>query len=233
MSENQEPISATVRTMTNSGSQRNIGPRDNSGMYAQARPQAFIRQMTMPVNRDGHILMEMSDGQVGYYEYDDEGGHSSLKDAKYVDPKNEEDRALVALDPSLLMGMERTLFSALNVGTLVIIMGLGLMAVGKAAEVGTDPNNQGIFLCSAGIMFCIGSYCMHVWRIHRLLCGKVLARFDSPLWAGALTVLIVFAFIAEVYYALKFPVLERSAAVEIMNVGAEEMMSPPAPIPLQ
>mmetsp|Transcript_4458 Transcript_4458/g.11156 ORF Transcript_4458/g.11156 Transcript_4458/m.11156 type:complete len:259 (+) Transcript_4458:156-932(+) len=193
------------------------GPRENSGgVYYQGRPQQFFRQMTMPVTEDGHILVEMPGGQVGYYEFEDGGGHSSMKNAKYVD-QPEDKKTIIAMDPSLLMGMERTLFSALNVGTLVIIMGLGLMAVGKTEVVGTDPNTQGIFLSTAGIVFCVGSYIMHMWRIHRLICGKVLARFDSQLWAGALTALIVFAFTAEVYYALRYPMLERSAAVEIIT----------------
>lgn len=190
-------------------------PHDNAGgVYYQGRPQQFFRQMTMPVTEDGHILVEMPGGQVGYYEFDDAGGHSSVKNAKYVEQK-EDKKTLVAMDPSLLMGMERTLFSSLNVGTLVSVMGMGLMAVGKKEVVGTDPNTQGIFLSAAGIAFCVGSYCLHVWRIHRLIKGKVLARFDSQLWAGALALLIVFAFAAEVYYALKYPYLARSVAVEV------------------
>lgn len=36
--------------------------------------------------------------------------------------------ALNAADPSLIMSMERTLFSALNVGMLAVVSGLALMA---------------------------------------------------------------------------------------------------------
>lgn len=183
--------------------------------YMQVGPQSVVRQMTMPVTQDGHILVEMPGGHLGYYEFNDDGGQSSVKNAKIVDDNNKSEASHIAVDPSLLMGMERTLFSALNVGTLVIIMGLGLTAVGKAEQVGTYPGLQGLSLTIAGILFCAGSYGLHCWRIHRLLCGQVLARFDSHIWTGALIALILLAFSVEVYFALRFPYLERSVAVEI------------------
>ena len=68
-------------------------------------------------------------------------------------------------DPSLIMSMERTLFSAFNQALLLTIAGLGFMSIGDIDE----PTTFGCFFIICGTMYAILSYALHVWRTCRVL----------------------------------------------------------------
>jgi hypothetical protein len=144
---------------------------------------------------------------------------SALPEAS-VKPEDVEQETEVFLgasnaDPSLIMSMERTLFSAFNQAIMLTISGVGFMSVGDNNPGGTT--SFGAFLLVAGLIYVLISYFMHCWRLWRLERGLGLAPYDSQIWTGLLTILIFLALLFEVFYGFKFPFLDRSKSVEIAN----------------
>lgn len=118
------------------------------------------------------------------------------------------------LDPSLVMGMERTLFSAFNQSILLMMSGIGFMSVDEMAE---EPTQFGTFLIIAGLVYALFSFGMHVWRLNRLKAGRGLYEHDSLIWTATLTTFIFLALAFEIYYGFRFPYLKRSKAVEVVE----------------
>jgi len=118
-------------------------------------------------------------------------------------------------DPSLIMSMERTLFSAFNQAIILTISGVGFMSVGDQP----GPKAFGAFILIAGLCYAMISYFFHCWRLHRLNSGRGLAPYDSQIWTGMLALLIFLALAFEVYYGFRYPFLDRAKAVEIANAG--------------
>lgn len=116
-------------------------------------------------------------------------------------------------DPSMVLSMERTLFSSLNMAMIVMMGGVGLMSVGQVGD--TIPDNIGIFLISGSIAYVAASWAVHVWRMDRLSKGRGLAKHDSVLWTGSLVLLLIIAVVCELHFGVKYPFLERSKAVTI------------------
>ena len=132
-------------------------------------------------------------------------------------------------DPSLIMSMERTLFSAYDQAIMLTISGMGFMSVGDNNPGGTT--SFGAFLLVCAVCYTLLSYFMHCWRLWRLGRGMGLAPYDSQIWTGTLTALIFICLLMEIYWGFKFPFLERAKAVEIANTDALPGLSSPPPAP--
>jgi len=148
---------------------------------------------------------------------------NALPEGSIIKPEEVEQETEVLLgasnaDPSLVMSMERTLFSAFNQAIMLTISGVGFMSVGDNNPGGTT--SFGAFLLVAGLIYVLISYSMHCWRLWRLERGLGLAPYDSQIWTGLLTILIFLALLFEVFYGFKFPFLDRSKSVEIANPSA-------------
>ena len=130
-------------------------------------------------------------------------------------------------DPSLIMSMERTLFSAYNQAIMLTISGMGFMSVGDNNPGGTT--SFGAFLLFCGLIYTLLSYWMHCWRLWRLGRGMGLAPYDSQLWTGLLTAMIFICLLMEIFWGFKYPFLERAKAVEIANPDALVAHAPPPP----
>jgi len=66
------------------------------------------------------------------------------------------------LDLTLILGLERTLFAALNNAWLLAIGGIGLMSVGSDDN---RANNAGIIILCGGIISSLIAYGMHFLRV--------------------------------------------------------------------
>ena len=106
-----------------------------------------------------------------------------------------------ALDPSLVMGMERTLFSAFNQSILLTVSGIGFMSVDEQAE---EPTQFGTFLIMAGLFYSMFSFGMHAWRLKRLKAGRGLYEHDSLIWTFVLTLFIFFALYAAGLFSIPY-----------------------------
>ena len=91
------------------------------------------------------------------------------------------------------------------------------MSVGPPSVVGNEPGGVGIFLVGGGLLYALAAFCMHLWRIARLGRGLGLAKNDSLIWTGTLTALILMSLVCEIYFGLKYPFLQRSKTVEIVQ----------------
>lgn len=116
------------------------------------------------------------------------------------------------VDPSLVFSMERTYFSATNQAILILFAGFGLMSVQTGLQ---EPHTFGIFLAIAGCTYGTLAWVMHVWRMKRMERGLGIANDDSVYYTGLLNVLVLVGGIAQIYYGMKHPFLERSQTVDI------------------
>lgn len=128
------------------------------------------------------------------------------------------------IDPSLLFGMERTLYSAMNVGTLVIFFGFGLMMVTP-----TNPQRffaQGCIIVVAGLVYIGCSWLIHCSRMRMLSRGQKVTTRNSAVWTGCLACLLCVCIGLELYYSYQYPYMERSMPVDVNNpTGGMGVMS--------
>ena len=120
------------------------------------------------------------------------------------------------VDPSLVFSMERTYFSATNQAILILFAGFGLMSVETGLK---EPHTFGIVLAIAGCMYGTFAWIMHVWRMKRMEQGLGIANDDSVYYTGLLNALVLIGGIAQIYYGMKHPFLERSQTVDIAAEG--------------
>jgi len=119
------------------------------------------------------------------------------------------------VDPSLLFGMERTLYSAINVGMLVIVFGFGLMMVSNHDVQGFFV--QGCIIVAAGIAFIGGSWVTHWCRMRTLSKGQKVTVRNSAVWTAFLVFLLLVVIGMELYHSHKYPYLRRSMPVDVNN----------------
>lgn len=99
------------------------------------------------------------------------------------------------LDPSLIMGAERTLFAALNNAWLLSICGVGFMSLGN-----NEQHQGGIALLLFGILSAVLAFSMHFMRMTLLKHKKPFELHHTLLWAGAIAALTLMAFAMELYF---------------------------------
>lgn len=112
-------------------------------------------------------------------------------------------------DPGLIMGMERTLFRALDNAWIIAITGIGLMSVGANESV----TNVGAFVVVLSMITAIIAFGMHFYRIALLARFKPFRYFHTILWA---TILVFITFITmglELRNGILYPYLDRGKAV--------------------
>eukprot|EP00529_Nitzschia_sp_RCC80_P026461 CAMPEP_0113455984 /NCGR_PEP_ID=MMETSP0014_2-20120614/8654_1 /TAXON_ID=2857 /ORGANISM="Nitzschia sp." /LENGTH=338 /DNA_ID=CAMNT_0000347425 /DNA_START=322 /DNA_END=1338 /DNA_ORIENTATION=+ /assembly_acc=CAM_ASM_000159 len=125
---------------------------------------------------------------------------------------------LQLLDPSLILSMERTLFSALNVSWLFALGGIGLMAIGNDD---VSAMRSGITMIACSMIIVAVSFLMHLLRLNQLRKGNT-NQFNGVtstiVWTGIVSVLL-FSFLGcELYFGIQYPYLQRTASVSIENV---------------
>merc|ERR1712216_310777 len=118
-----------------------------------------------------------------------------------------------SMDGSLLLGMERTLFSSLNVAGTVMFVGMGLMMVGASDN--DFPDTVGTATIAGGVIFALGSWALHGWRCRVLCMGGRLNYKVSMFWTFALVVLLCSSVCVELWHAIQYPYLKRSKVVEV------------------
>eukprot|EP00588_Corethron_pennatum_P015412 CAMPEP_0194280948 /NCGR_PEP_ID=MMETSP0169-20130528/19285_1 /TAXON_ID=218684 /ORGANISM="Corethron pennatum, Strain L29A3" /LENGTH=271 /DNA_ID=CAMNT_0039025857 /DNA_START=107 /DNA_END=922 /DNA_ORIENTATION=+ len=115
---------------------------------------------------------------------------------------------------SLILGMERTLFSALNNAWLLAIGGVGLMSVGHGDDRAT---HGGIFILSIGAVCAGVAYVMHVWRVSQIKASKAFQFSHTVIWATLIASLTIVTLVLELYFGVLYPYLSREKAVTIAN----------------
>ena len=130
------------------------------------------------------------------------------------------------LDPSLILSMERTLFSALNVSWLFALGGIGLMAIGNDDA---SAMRSGITMIACSMVIVAVSFCMHLLRLYQLRTGNT-KNFSgvtsTVVWTGLVSILLFSFLMCELYYGIQYPYLQRTASVSIENVTAASSTAP-------
>ena len=115
-------------------------------------------------------------------------------------------------DFSLILGMERTLFAALNNAFILAVGGAGLMHVGTDVD---EANQAGVIVLIAAVFMSLLAFSMHVVRIQQLKAEKPLSYSSSYFWTGTVTVAGMVILMLELYFALRRPYLDRSIPVTV------------------
>jgi len=116
---------------------------------------------------------------------------------------------------SLILGMERTLFAALNNAWLLAIGGVGLMSVGHGDDRAT---HGGIFILSISAVCAGVAYAMHVWRISQIRASMPFQTSHTIIWATMIAALTIVTLGLELYFGIFYPYLNREKAVTIAGM---------------
>jgi len=120
------------------------------------------------------------------------------------------------IDPSLLFGMERTLFSALNLGVMGTFFGFGLMMVSLQNEEEKKAFfAQGCAIVSFCLLYMVSCWLTHAYRMQMLRRGQPVGHGSSIVWTASLMCLMCLCIFLELYYSGKFPYMERSMPVDV------------------
>lgn len=111
---------------------------------------------------------------------------------------------------SLILGLERTFFAALNNAWLLAIGGIGLMSVGEDNKSAT---HGGVAVLLSGVISALMAVGFHLFRIWRLTHGKESKYIHSVIWVTSISSLTVCALVLELYFGLLFPYLDRERSV--------------------
>lgn len=118
------------------------------------------------------------------------------------------------VDSSLVLGAERTLYAAQQMGWNVIFVGIGLMMVTEADEV---PNMAGMASIVGGIAFIFASWLIHLKRLRDFSVHRHVSLVMSGTWTFVCAFLFTIAVGIELYFAVIYPYLMRTKQVEINN----------------
>lgn len=118
------------------------------------------------------------------------------------------------LSGSLILALERTLFSALNNAYTITFVGTGLMMVGASND--SIPDSLGIIIVICGLIFACASWVMHYARLRAFQRGASLDAKFSLVWTFFMTFFLFGAVAIELRYGILYPYLKRSKAVEVV-----------------
>jgi hypothetical protein len=104
------------------------------------------------------------------------------------------------------------LFLVLTALTQVMV-GIGLMSVG--ADNDKLPDDLGLVIMCGGLLFAVGSWVMHIQRMHAFSKGNAISMNASVLYTGSLIFLLAVGLILELHYSQLYPYLKRGKAVTI------------------
>ncbi len=140
------------------------------------------------------------------------GGYGSAKSIASKDLNNPKE---VLDQASLILGMERTLFGALNNAWLLSVGGIGLMSVGSGDNRAT---RGGIAILIGGILAACAALFMHNWRVVQLRNNTPFKRIHTVIWASLVVGFTIICLIMELYFGVLYPYLNREAAVTIAGL---------------
>lgn len=137
-------------------------------------------------------------------------GPEDDKDAKKLKNCDNHTKEMV----SLILGLERTLFAALNNAWLLSFGGIGLMTVGQDDD---RALVAGSVVIVAGIFCAAMAYGSHVVRVSQLQRGDAYPSAHTFAWSSLIACLTVTVLSLEMYFGILYPYLQRSAAVTITS----------------
>lgn len=124
----------------------------------------------------------------------------------------------LGINANLILGMERTFFSSLNNAWLLAMGGVGLMSVGNDQV----SNNAGVAMLSASMMLVCLAFMFHIHRAQQIQYGISTNWFlHTKSWATIVCFLTVMILTMEIYYAKRYPYLDRSWAVKVEGAADE------------
>jgi len=115
------------------------------------------------------------------------------------------------IDATLLFGMERTFYSALNVTVTLVFFGLGLMMVSNINR--KEFFAQGCTMASFCLLYMVFSWVTHLHRMQMLRRGQPVSIVNSIVYTSCLVCLICLVIAIELFYANKYPYMARSEPV--------------------
>ena len=117
-------------------------------------------------------------------------------------------------DFNLVLGMERTLFAALNNAWLLALGGIGLMSVGSGDQRATV---SGIFVLASGIVNAIFAITMHFIRLHQIRNNRPCLHRQTVLWSTIIALMTIVTLALELHFGILYPYLDREKAVTIAD----------------
>ena len=115
---------------------------------------------------------------------------------------------------ALLLGMERTLFAALNNAWLLALGGVGLMSVGNGDKRATWG---GVVILMAGIISAMVAFIMHATRINQLANNRTSHYSHSFIWGSLVVFMTLSTLGLELYFGMMYPYLQREKEVTIVG----------------
>ena len=134
--------------------------------------------------------------------------NKATKAGSYKKPRTPE------LDLSLVLGMERTLFAALNNAWLLALGGVGLMSVGNGDKRATWG---GVVILMAGIISAMVAFIMHATRINQLANNRTSHYSHSFIWGSLVVFMTLSTLGLELYFGMMYPYLQREKEVTIVG----------------
>ena len=114
--------------------------------------------------------------------------------------------AIVTRDFALVLGMERTLFAALNNSWLIAVAGIALMSVGQD-ERATRGGIGIVILSIISVLLALYMHCVRIWQIRN---DKALHFYSTIGWSVGVAILSFIALILELYFGIVYPYHSRS-----------------------
>ena len=114
--------------------------------------------------------------------------------------------AIVTRDFALVLGMERTLFAALNNSWLIAVAGIALMSVGQD-ERATRGGISIVILSIISVLLALYMHCVRIWQIRN---DKALHFYSTIGWSAGLAILSFIALVLELYFGIVYPYHSRN-----------------------
>jgi hypothetical protein len=115
--------------------------------------------------------------------------------------------AIVTRDFALVLGMERTLFAALNNSWLIAVAGIALMSVGKDDR--AIRGGIGIIILSIiSVLIAMYMHCVRIWQIRN---DKALHFYSTIGWSIGVGILSLIALVLELYFGILYPYHTRTS----------------------
>ncbi|GFH45675.1 hypothetical protein CTEN210_02149 [Chaetoceros tenuissimus] len=142
--------------------------------------------------------------QNSYNSSSSNGSSSILRELEINSPDN----------LNLVLGMERTLFAALNNSWLLALGGIGLMSVGSGDVRAT---RAGICILSGGIVSALVAIMMHFVRLRQIQNNRPSRYSHTIIWSSIIALLTIITLALEMYFGILYPYLDRTKAVTITS----------------
>lgn len=115
---------------------------------------------------------------------------------------------------TVILGMERTLFAALNNAWLIAIGGIGLMSVGDGDR---RALHAGIAVLGSSISCAVLAAGLYFYRVYQLTNNRRFSYIHTVIWVSVVGFLTLFTLSLELYFGILNPYLEREKAVKILS----------------